>query len=83
MIWWQKRYNSLTTIWWYKHYFQDFSATTQGLNDSIACGQSNGTTIQVKVFDIIQKFWHWEPNNIMNKCYNNKISEKATMQIEK
>ena len=62
---------------------QGITATTQGLNDFMACRKFNGATIQVDVLDMIQKSWHWGPDNIMNKYYNDKISEKAIMQIER
>lgn len=44
---------------WYL-YIQDFFIITQDLDDLIACIQSNGTIIQVKVSIAIQKL-----NNLM------------------
>ena len=60
-----------------------FIATTQGLDKSMAYRRSDGAMIQANVFDIIQKSWHWGPDNAIDECYNNKMSEKVTMQIER
>ena len=71
-------------------------ATTQGLDNSMACGQTDGATARAKVFaedSMIQ--WlvndHLEAlqpevsasarNNAMDGCFNNVMIEKATMQI--
>ena len=35
---------------------QGLTTTTEDLNDSIACGQSDGATIPADVLNIIQKF---------------------------
>ena len=47
----------------------------------MACRQSDGATIQADVLNTIQKFRHWGPNDAIDECYDDEMSEKATMQI--
>ena len=53
---------------------QRFSAINQSLNNSMACGQLNGTTIQLEVSALAQKL-----KNAIDKCYNDKMLKKTTM----
>ena len=62
---------------------QGFTATTQGLDESMAYGRSNGATIQADVLDTIQESCHQGPNDAIDKCYNDKVSEKVIMQIKR
>ena len=57
-------------------------ATTQGLNDSMACKQSNGVTMQADVFDTIRpkiSALPWQLDDAMDECYNNELLKKATI----
>ena len=62
---------------------QGLTATTQGFDESMAYGQSNGATIQVDVLNTIQKSWHWRPDDAMDECYNDEVLDKVIMQIER
>ena len=62
---------------------QSLNATTQGLDESMACGRSNGVTIQADVLDMIQESWHRRPDNAIDECYDDEVLEKATMQIRR
>ena len=59
-------------------------ATTQGLDDSMACGRSDGATIRADVLDTIRPEVSASARRLddaMDECYNDEMSEKATMQI--
>ena len=58
-------------------------ATTQDLDDLMACKQFNGIIIQVNIFDTIQEFQHQGHDDAINKYYNNKILEKAIIPIRR
>ena len=48
----------------------------------MACGQSDGTTIQANVLNTIQpkvSVSVWQFDDAIDKCYNNKLLEKAIM----
>ena len=52
----------------------------------MAYGQSDDTIIQEEVFDTIQfevSALAWQLDDAIDKCYHNKLSKKATMQIER
>ena len=52
----------------------------------MACKQPNDATIQVDVFDIlwlkVLALAQWL-ENVIDECYDNKMLEKATMQIKR
>ena len=52
-------------------------------NNSMACGQSDGAMIQADVLDTIQRSRQaaWQLDDAIDECYDDEISEKATMQI--
>ena len=67
----------------YFYIFQGLTATTEGLNDSMACGWSNGATIRADVLDAIQPEVFasaQQLNDAINECYNDKLLEKATIR---
>ena len=67
----------------YLYASQSLTAINQDLNDFIACGRSDGATIQADVLDAI---WPevsasaWRLDNAMDKCYYNELSEKAIIE---
>ena len=70
----------------YLYISQGFTVITQGLNNSMACGRSNSATIQTDVFDAIQpkiSALAQQLDNTIDECYNDEMSEKATMQIRR
>ena len=58
-------------------YVQGLSATTQDLDDSMACGQSNCVMIQAEVSALAREL----DDDIMVGCYNDEMTKKAIMQI--
>ena len=58
---------------------QGLTAITQSLDDSMACRQSDGTTIRADVLNTIQGSQHWRPDDAIDECYNDKMSEKFTI----
>ena len=60
---------------------QGLTATTQGLDESMACGRSDGATIQADFFNTIQESRHRGPDDAMDEYYDDEVLEKATMQI--
>ena len=78
---WREWHDHSTTIWWHDHYPRDFSSTTQGLDDSMACGRSDGATIRADVLDTTRGLGLGSTTWWYNGCYDDEMSEKATMQI--
>ena len=56
--------------------------TTQSLDDSILSKQSNSAIKWIKFFKIKVLALIWQLDNTINKCYNDKMLKKATMQIK-
>ena len=59
------------------------TATTHNLDESMAYGRSDGATTQANVLDTIQESWHWGLDDAMDEYYDDEVSDKATMQIER
>ena len=57
------------------------TATTQGLDDSMACGRSEGATIRAEFLDTEVSASARGLDDAMDECYDDEMSEKATMQI--
>ena len=60
---------------------QGLTATTQGLDDLMACGRPDGATIRAEFLDTEVPASARRLDDAMDECYNNEMSEKATMQI--
>ena len=70
----------------YLYIFQGFTITTQGFDNFIPYGQSNGITIQANVLDTIQSKVFTSVrqfDDAIDEYYNDKMLEKTIMQIRK
>ena len=70
----------------YLYASQGLIATTQGLNDFMACGRSDSAIIQADILDTIQpevSTLAQRLNDTMDKYYNNELSKKGMMQIKR